>query len=154
MHHFRDRIPDMRTTSLEATGRTAPGDWRIVTVALFSMLFTLAASGLANAGHDVDNSHTINGVFHGYTRRYHSFDGGYHFHAWSDHGHGSKNAYLQHDNAAHLHCTNTDNVDHVHCDAHVSTVNHSSGHDAPAGDRQRFNDGHGIDWHIMEAIYS
>lgn len=123
-------------------------------IAVSLLVALVLAPTTAIASHDVDNSHRINGVFHGYTRRYHSFDGGYHFHAWSEHGHGSKNAYVQHDNAAHLHCTNTDNVDHVHCDAHVANVNHSSAHDVPSGSRQRFDDGHGIDWHIMEAIYS
>lgn len=125
---------------------------------LATCLLALAAATVgqapAVASHDVDNSHTINGVYHGYTRRYHSFDGGFHFHAWSDHGHGSKHASVRHTGATHTHCSNTDNVDHVHCDAHLGSVSHESWHDGPAGSDRTYGDGHGIDLHNMEAILS
>jgi glyoxylate utilization-related uncharacterized protein len=157
MNHFpwRQDVPSAQRDQRQL-GRTRSarlGSFA-ATFAILVLVTLAVVASPATASHDVDNSHTTNGVFHGYTRRYHAFDGGYHFHAWSDHGHGEKNAYIQHDNASHLHCNNVDNVDHVHCDAHVSTVNHSSAHDAPNGSSQTFNDGHGIGWHIMEAIYS
>jgi hypothetical protein len=123
-------------------------------VGLLVLVFLMASQLPVVANHDVDNSHTINGVFHGYTRRYHSFDGGYHFHAWSDHGHGTKHAGVYHTGATHSHCLNTDNVDHVHCDAHLNSISHESWHDGPAGDDRTYGDGHGIDLHNKEAILS
>lgn len=125
-----------------------------VKIAFLTLVVVVAIQLPVLANHDVDNSHTINGVFHGFTRRYHSFDGGYHFHAWSDHGHGSKYASVHHTGATHRHCANSDNVDHVHCDAHLNSTSHESWHDGPAGDNRTYGDGHGIDLHNMEAILS
>ncbi|MGH9892552.1 MAG: hypothetical protein ACREA0_11310 [bacterium] len=122
------------------------------------ILFVALLLGQAQvlAGHDTSNEHTNNGIYHGWVRRYHAFDSGYHYHAWTEHGHGYKYVSGTHAGITHSHCDRLNNTDHVHCDYHVGGVKHSSFHDAPGGGTacDKFNDGHGICAHEMEAILS
>jgi hypothetical protein len=107
---------------------------------------------LALATHSTFNDHSENAVWHGWQR---SVSGdSYTFHAWTEHGHGSKYVSVVHDDVSHGHCGVVDNLDHVHCTATGLSLLHASGHDGPAGDRRTYNDGHGIPLHLMEAIYS
>lgn len=121
------------------------------TVLLMFMWTMVVSIPAVLATHNAGNSHTTNGVYHGWVRN--AAGSQYNFHAWTEHGHGSKWAAVIHADASHSHCSVHDNVDHVHCDATVGNCcNHGSGHDAPDGSTLRYNDGHGIELHTMEAI--
>lgn len=123
-------------------------------VSLFLVLSSFWSQPLVLAGHDVDFAHTDNGIWHGWTRRYHAFDGGFHFWGFTEHGHGYKLATIDHYTFAHRHCIDIDNRTHVNCFAHVNVLGHGSWNDAPAGEKKFYNDGHGTPTHFMEAIFS
>lgn len=126
--------------------------WRAPVVGLL-VLATFVVAPAVLATHNTGNSHTTNGIYHGWVRN--AVASQYNFHAWTEHGHGSKFATVTHADGSHSHCGVIDNVDHVHCESLVGNCcNHDSGHKAPSGSAQRYNDGHGVELHEMEAILS
>lgn len=131
--------------------RGASSGRRTTTLGLLAAVVVLASlAPVAIASDDAENSHTVSGVFHGWTRRHHLEDGGYHFHGWTEHGHGAKYAGVYHYNSLHVHCDNSGSADHVHCDAHTDNNNHKSVHEAPLTGGCSYSDGHGWCPHSME----
>lgn len=111
----------------------------------------------AGAQVDTSNDHTSKGIWHGWTRRWHSFDSSYHFHGLTDHCcHGQKYVSVSHFDVSHQHCNASGNPanGHVDCNAHVKSWKHHSYHQAPSPPQADcvYNDGHGICDHIMEPL--
>ncbi|MDQ3981365.1 MAG: hypothetical protein M3271_01645, partial [Actinomycetota bacterium] len=77
---------------------------RILAVLTTAISLTVVGPPAVVASDDAANSHTVGGIDHGWDRRHHTFDGGYHFHGWTGHGHGSKYVAVWHVMASHLHC--------------------------------------------------
>jgi hypothetical protein len=126
------------------------------TLSTSSLILVSATPAFAACTSDGSFVHTANsGVKHGWERFFCQPANDYLYNAFTNHGHGTKSVNLAHSDGSHIHCVSVvSGSNNAFCSDHVNNKNHYSFHDVASTSTcyDRFNDGHGFDCHIMEAI--
>jgi hypothetical protein len=129
--------------------------FRVALVMMFGAAFGVVrvTPAYAICSSDNTNSHTVGGVPHGWSRVFCQPSNDYTFTVWTNHGHGTKYVALVHAALEHTHCDNlATGSTNATCSRSGLNVHHASFHGTGSSCYDRYNDGHGFDCHVMEAL--